>query len=89
LGLNPALSDGELERIVEFAGISLLRMEIASALGELSEDHRDVLRLRIIEELSYPDVARRLDISEQTARARVSRALRALSIALVHEGEHA
>ena len=34
--------------------------------------------LRIVRELAYPDVANRLGITEQAARARVSRALRAL-----------
>jgi RNA polymerase sigma-70 factor (ECF subfamily) len=40
------------------------------------------VRLRVVDELPYPDVAARLGISEQAARARVSRALRALAGAL-------
>ena len=44
----------------------------------LSFDQREALELRIVKELPYPEVAIALGVSEQTARARVSRALRAL-----------
>jgi DNA-directed RNA polymerase specialized sigma24 family protein len=44
-------------------------------------DHDDLL-LRIVEERSYEDVAAQMGVSEQTARARVSRGLRKLAEAL-------
>ena len=38
--------------------------------------------MRIVDELPYPDVARRLEITEQAARARVSRGLASLAALL-------
>ena len=73
-----ALTDDEYDRIEDLAASQLLRDQLAEALATLADDQRDVLRLRIVEERPYAEVARRLDISEPTARARTSRALRAL-----------
>ncbi len=83
LGLEPPqLSDAELERIDELAGTAELRAQVADELDALSPEHRAALQLRVVEECSYEDVASRLGISEQTARARVSRGLRALAVAM-------
>jgi RNA polymerase sigma-70 factor (ECF subfamily) len=60
------------------AGLHELRHELAAAIAELSDDTRQAIELRVIAELPYPAVAQRLAISEQAARARVSRGLRAL-----------
>lgn len=82
LGLElPALEEGEFERIEQLAGLADLRREISSGLERLSPDTRLALQLRVVDELSYSQIADRLDVSEQAARARVSRALRGL-------GEH-
>ena len=54
----------------------------------LREDHREALRFRVIEELSYPEVARRLSCSEANARQRVSRGLRRLALVLQEQGLH-
>ncbi len=75
----PALSDGEYERIDELAGMAQLRADVAAGLDELTDDHRAALRCRIVEERSYEDVAAQLGVSEQVARARVSRGVRALA----------
>jgi RNA polymerase sigma factor (sigma-70 family) len=75
---TPDLLDGDFERIDELAALASLRGQVADGLAALSSDHRDALRLRIVEERAYPDVASELGVSEQVARARVSRALRAL-----------
>ena len=75
----PALVDADFERVEALADLRVQRAEIADALAELSTEHREALRLRIVEEQPYHEVARALGITEQTARARVSRALRALS----------
>jgi RNA polymerase sigma factor (sigma-70 family) len=75
------LTDAEYDRIEELAASEELRGHVAVALAGLPEDQREVLRLRVVEERSYRELARTLDISEQTARARVSRALRALRAA--------
>ncbi len=72
------LSDAEYDRIEELAASSELRERLAAALDELAVDQRDALRLRVVEGRPYAEVARELGISEQTARARTSRALRTL-----------
>ena len=79
LGLDaPAMTDVEYERIEELAGLAQLRADVATSLEELAPQQRRMLQLRIVEERPYPEVAAALGISEQTARARLSRALRAL-----------
>lgn len=47
-------------------------------LGSLSVEQRRVLELRVVEDMPYEQVARQLAITPETARTRVSRALRAL-----------
>ena len=79
LGLErPDPGDDELAEIERLAGIGDLRAAVAAALERLSADHREAIRLRVVEELPYSDVAQLLRVSEPTARARVSRGLRAL-----------
>ncbi len=80
LGLGvPTLIDADYERVEELADLRSQREAIGDALAKLSPDHREALQLRVVKEHAYPEVARALGISEATARARVSRALRALS----------
>ena len=87
---RPQLDDESYGRIEELAGVEPLRGIVAEQLRALSAEHREVLGLRIVQELPYDVVASRLGVSEQTARARVSRALRMLdkrlAAALAHEG---
>jgi RNA polymerase sigma-70 factor (ECF subfamily) len=78
----PLLDPEELRRIEEVADLGSLRAALAGALEELSAEQREAVRLRIVDELAYPVVAARLGISEQAARARVSRGLRILATAL-------
>lgn len=78
----PALDAEELARIEDLAELRDLRSTIAAALAELSAQQRDAVRLRVVDELDYPAVADRLGISEQAARARVSRGLRVLAAAV-------
>lgn len=83
LGLDPPqLSDAALQRVDELAGTEQLRAQVAEQLDALAPDHRVALQLRVVEERSYEDMAACLGVSEQTARARVSRALRALGQAV-------
>jgi RNA polymerase sigma factor (sigma-70 family) len=83
LGLErPQLVEGEYARIEELAGLDAMRGTLAKHLSRLAPTQRRALELRVVRELPYPDVADRLGISEQAARARVSRALRALGSAL-------
>jgi RNA polymerase sigma-70 factor (ECF subfamily) len=73
-----ALTDHEYDRIEELAASADLRERVAGELAGLPLDQREALRLRVVEERPYPELAATLGISEPTARARVSRALRAL-----------
>jgi RNA polymerase sigma-70 factor (ECF subfamily) len=73
------LTDPEYERIEELAGVAQTRRQVATALGQLPSEHAFALRLRVVDELGYNEVAAALGISEQAARARVSRGLRALA----------
>jgi RNA polymerase sigma-70 factor (ECF subfamily) len=72
------LTDPEYERIEHLAALDELRDQVAAGLNGLSEDQRLAVTLRIVEERPYPEVAAALGVSEQTARARVSRAVGAL-----------
>lgn len=86
LGIERPPTDDLVEaELVREAGLSDLRRELAGALDTLSEDTRRALELRVVHELPFADVARRLAITEPTARARVSRGLRALGDLLDHD----
>lgn len=72
------LDEHEHERVERLIDLRAIRDEVAAALEALPEAHREVLRLRVLDERGYPELAAAIGTSEQTARARVSRALRAL-----------
>jgi RNA polymerase sigma factor (sigma-70 family) len=55
------------------------RTALADALETLTEQEREALELRVVDELPYADVASRLGVRPAAARLRVSRALRRLS----------
>jgi RNA polymerase sigma-70 factor (ECF subfamily) len=76
------LTDLEYERIEELAGSRELRDRVAEELDALPVDQREAVRLRVVEEQGYQTLARTLDISQDTARARVSRGLQALRAAI-------
>lgn len=83
LGIQtPQLLEGEAEEIEHRMGLAPLRTALAEELERLGGDQREALRLRVVEERSYPEVASSLGVSEATARARVSRGLRALAASL-------
>jgi RNA polymerase sigma factor (sigma-70 family) len=78
----PQVDEEEASRIEELAEIEGLRALVREELTRLSPGPREALELRVIEQLPYAQVAERLNISEATARARVSRGLRRLAAAL-------
>ncbi len=83
LGIEPPeLDEEQRERIEELADLEGLRMAVRVELERLSVRTRDALELKVIRQLSYPEVAGRLGISEEAARTRVSRGLRALASAM-------
>ena len=58
---------------------------VRRALGQLSEEHRQVLLLRYMQELDYAEIAAALEISEGTVKSRISRAkMRLRELSLIH-----
>jgi RNA polymerase sigma factor (sigma-70 family) len=79
LGIERPTIDRDTEaEILRRAGLEDLRQMVAAGLAMLPESTREAITLRIVDELSYPDLAARLAITEQAARMRVSRGMRAL-----------
>jgi RNA polymerase sigma-70 factor (ECF subfamily) len=72
------VSDEDVRRIESLAGTAALRDHLAAALSGLSEENRQAVELRVVDELGYDAVAESLGISATAARARVSRGLREL-----------
>ncbi len=75
----PPLTDAELERVEGLAGLHDLTPHLLEAIAALPPDQRQAVELRVVEELDYAQVAERMAVSEQVARARVSRGLRAMA----------
>jgi RNA polymerase sigma-70 factor, ECF subfamily len=61
------------------------RTSLAHHVDSLAPHERDALELRIVQELSYDEVAERLSIRPAAARLRVSRALRRLAVTVPKE----
>ena len=61
------------------------REALAQGVAQLGDHERQALELRVIEELPYDQVARRLAIRPAAARLRVSRALRRLALTVPKE----
>jgi RNA polymerase sigma-70 factor, ECF subfamily len=72
--LEPAVFDEADARLDAAA----LRAELAAGLAGLPEGTRDAVLLRVVEQLDYDELARRLGCSSPAARLRVSRGLREL-----------
>ena len=61
------------------------RSALKRGLGSLPAHERDALELRVVDELPYAQVAKRLAIRPAAARLRVSRALRRLALSVQEE----
>lgn len=87
LGLEvPVLDEVSAAAISRLADGDDRAGEIAEALERVPAGERQAVRLRVIEELHYKEIAERLDCSEQAARQRVHRGLARLGRLLeVHE----
>jgi RNA polymerase sigma factor (sigma-70 family) len=86
LGL-PATAEGDdYEAVDERVAARSLAPALGAAVRLLPPDQRAALELRVVEQLSYDEVAGRLGCSENAARLRVSRALRALTLELQGSG---
>jgi RNA polymerase sigma factor (sigma-70 family) len=61
------------------------RRALPRALARLPREQRRAVELRVLDDLSYAEVAQRLAIRPAAARLRVSRALRRLAVAVKEE----
>jgi RNA polymerase sigma factor (sigma-70 family) len=68
-----------VEALIDFAEVG---RQMRSALRDLPSEQREAVVYRVIEELSYEQIAERLGCSEDAVRARVSRGLRSLARAM-------
>lgn len=75
---TPVLSDGDLARVLELADLDAVAGDVRAGLEALPAVQREAVWLRVVDELPYREIAARLQISEQNARARVSRGLMTL-----------
>lgn len=80
------LPSEDYERIEDLIDFAPIRDALVEALETLNPTQRDAMRLRVIDGLDYPDVAARLQCTEQSARQRVSRGLRQVALALQARG---
>ena len=79
LGMEPIeLDDGGLARIDALVDEERAPLPLVELMDRLPADQREALRLRVIDERDYPEIARELECSEAVVRQRVSRATRSL-----------
>jgi RNA polymerase sigma factor (sigma-70 family) len=80
LGLpDRGLSKDDYERIEAMIDFAAVGRQVRSALHTLPSDQREAVVYRVIDELSYEQIADRIGCSQDAARARVSRGLRLLA----------
>ena len=83
LGLPLAFAESEeYERVDERITAHAMGPALKLAMRALPSEQRRALELRVVQQLSYDEVAGRLGCSQNAARLRVSRALRALGLKL-------
>ncbi len=83
LGLPLAFAECEdYERVDERISAHAMGPALKLAMRALPSEQRRALELRIIEQLDYEEVAGRLGCSQNAARLRVSRGLRALTTSI-------
>ena len=70
----------------ELAERSELREQIEEGLQSLSPEHREVLILRELHQLSYDEIAQTLDLDTGTVKSRISRGRKALRNFLLQSG---
>jgi RNA polymerase sigma-70 factor (ECF subfamily) len=85
---RPTRGDHAPEADVEVASLSFEQAweahEVRTALDDLSDDEREVVRLAHIAGLSHTEVAERLGVPVGTVKSRMHRAHRRLAAALAH-----
>ena len=83
LGLPLAFAESEeYERVDDRMAATAMGPALQTAVEGLPSEQRRALELRVVQQLSYDEVAGRLGCSQNAARLRVSRALRTLTLEL-------
>ena len=86
LGLPLAFAESEeYERVDDRIAASSMGPALYHAVSGLPSEQRAALELRVVEQLTYDEVSRKLGCSQNAARLRVSRALRTLTLELGNE----
>lgn len=70
--------DATLDRLL----VEQLGPQLAASLHKLPEDQRAAIELRVLDELAYDEIARRLGVTADVVRMRVMRGLRSLNAEL-------
>ena len=90
---HKAVGDGEMIEVADDADSPQETVErteqqeaVQKALATLSEEYREVLLLRYMEELDYAEIAEVLQLSSGTVKSRINRAKAALKTALLKSG---
>ena len=65
-----------------------LKQLVRGAMDSLSPEHRQVLVLRELMDLSYKDISKTLNISEGTVKSRINRAREGLKQVILNKPEH-
>jgi RNA polymerase sigma-70 factor (ECF subfamily) len=73
------VSDDDYDRIEELMDFERFGEALAEAMSALPEEQREAVKLRVVDERSYGEVAAELGCTEPTARMRVSRGLRRIA----------
>lgn len=79
---RPELDDDSVARIEELVDAATYRPVLTDALAQITEPERAAVRLRVVDELGYPEIASRLGCSEGAVRVRVHRGLSRLATIL-------
>ncbi len=77
--VRPEMDAESIDRVEELIDLASYRRELEAALSHLSLKEREALRLRVVDDLPFVEVAATLGCSEGAARVRVHRALGRLS----------
>ena len=90
---HKAVGDGEMIEVADDADSPQETVErteqqeaVQKALATLSEEYREVLLLRYMEELDYAEIAEVLQLPSGTVKSRINRAKAALKAALLKSG---
>jgi len=80
LGMTrPEMDEDSIARLDELIDLASYRTELELALARLTHREREAVRLRVVDERPYSEVASALGCSEGAARVRVHRALHRLA----------